>query len=212
MIFHRLLRYDFSLPFFSQVQWKNELKGFSSWIFFYFLFSPPHLEEIKTETRKSLWRDKRKKNQILLLGRNVNASGNRVEWEEIKRNTNSTFVFGSFSQMEKKFRLELQLQAPSHFPANSSIRGTVFDGGLQQREHPPCEAGSSTEAVSRALRDADNARRTTFAVPLPSSHLSTHFPCSQCHRSLFGQQRGHFTGIMAFKKTIYFPDCCHGHM
>lgn len=212
MIFHRLLRYDFSLPFFSQVQWKNELKGFSSWIFFYFLFSPPHLEEIKTETRKSLWRDKRKQNQILLLGRNVNASGNRVEWEEIKRNTNSTFVFGSFSQMEKKFRLELQLQAPSHFPANSSIRATVFDGGLQQREHPPCEAGSSTEAVSRALRDADNARRTTFAVPLPSSHLSTHFPCSQCHRSLFGQQRGHFTGIMAFKKTIYFPDCCHGHM
>lgn len=146
------------------------------------------------------------------MGRNVNASGNRVEWEEIKRNTNSTFVFGSFSQMEKKFRLELQLQAPSHFPANSSIRATVFDGGLQQREHPPCEAGSSTEAVSRALRDADNARRTTFAVPLPSSHLSTHFPCSQCHRSLFGQQRGHFTGIMAFKKTIYFPDCCHGHM
>lgn len=146
------------------------------------------------------------------MGRNVNASGNRVEWEEIKRNTNSTFVFGSFSQMEKKFRLELQLQAPSHFPANSSIRPTVFDGGLQQREHPPCEAGSSTEAVSRALRDADNARRTTFAVPLPSSHLSTHFPCSQCHRSLFGQQWGHFTGIMAFKKTIYFPDCCHGHM
>lgn len=83
------------------------------------------------------------KKKILLLERNVNPNGNRVEWEEIKRNTNSTFVFGSFSQMEKRSRSELQLQAPSHFLVSISIRAPVFDADFQQRRDPTAGAGSS---------------------------------------------------------------------